>query len=163
MASENGASVVSNIQYDVNNTNQRASEPAGGERTNAISSSLTWHTVLEKTIPHQSDTACNLFRTPTVFPTASSFHTNTEECGLQRDSSLVSLSGDVEEQDTNEPDSKIQSVLPQSYNMSLQQKTDLDLDLDNTVCLPRQPDGNVDHVLFIIVVQNYIGIFFIGK
>lgn len=149
MASEDGAGIVSNVGCDVNNTNQRADEPAGGETTRSTLAETTWRNVVEKTTAaiavaaaagRACDPAHSSSRTPTGFPTASPFHANTEGHGrLQRDSDPASLSGDVGEQVASEPDNESRSPSPQRRSMS-HQRTDPD---SGTARFPGEPDGNL--------------------
>ncbi|XP_032679081.1 uncharacterized protein LOC116847802 [Odontomachus brunneus] len=145
MASEDGAGIVSNVGCDVNNTSERADEPAGGETTSATSAETTWCSVVEKTTTAAAASlaasARSSSRTPTGFPAASPFHANTEGHGrLQRDSDPASLSGDVGKRVASESDES-RSPSPQRRSMS-HQRTDPD---SGTARLPGEPDDSPDH------------------
>jgi len=139
MASEDGAGIVSNIGCDVNNTSQRAIESVGSETVGVTSSGATSRIVVEETDDRARDSARHSPRTPTDLPAASPFHTNTEGHTLQRDTGLASSSGDVAESvASSKPDNETQQPSPQRRSMSRH-----DSDLDDTACLPGEPDGNL--------------------
>lgn len=138
MASEDGAGIVSNVGYDVNNTSQRAAKSIGSETADGTSSATTWHAAVERTAGCASDPASNSPGTPTGFPAASPFHTNTEGHALRRDlGPAASSCGDVEERGASEPNNETQQP-SQQRNMSHQRT-----DLDGAACLPGGPDGNL--------------------
>lgn len=139
MASEDGAGIVSNVGYDVNNTIQRAAESIGSETADGTPSETTWHVVAERTADRASDPASNSPGTPTGFPAASPFHANTEGHALRRDSDPASSCGDVEERVTSESDNETQQPSHQQQRNMSHQRTDP----DGTACLPGEPDGNL--------------------
>lgn len=141
MASEDGAGIVSNVGYDVNNTSQRAIESVGSETVGVASSRTAARIVVEETDEGASDPAHNSPRTPTGLPAASPFHTdhtNTEGHALQRNTGLASSSGDVAQLvASSEPDNETHQPSSQRRSMSRH-----DSDLDDTARLPGEPDGN---------------------
>ncbi|XP_012234513.1 uncharacterized protein [Linepithema humile] len=141
MASEDGAGIVSNVGYDVNNTIQRAAESIGSKTADGTSSATTWHAVIERTAGRASDPASNSPGTPTGFPAASPFHANTEGHALRRDSGPTSSCGDVEERVAGESDNETQQPSHQQQRSMSHQRTDL----DGAACLPGEPDGNPDY------------------
>ena len=138
MASEDGAGIVSNVGYDVNNTSQRAIESVGSETVGVTSSRTAARIVVEETDEGARDPAYNSPRTPTGLPAASPFHTNTEGHALQRNTGLVSSSGDVAQLvASSEPVNETHQPSSQRRSMSRH-----DSDLDDTARLPGEPDGN---------------------
>ncbi|XP_070171374.1 uncharacterized protein [Polyergus mexicanus] len=136
MASEDGAGIVSNAGCDVNNTCDRATNLVGSEATDGTTSGTTWQlSVVETTANRASDPAPNSPGTPTGFPAASPFHANTEGHALQRDSGPASSSGDVGERRAGDNETS-----SQRRGMSHP-----GTDLDRSVRLPEETDGNQDH------------------
>lgn len=138
MASEDGAGIVSNVGYDVNNTSQRAIESVGSETVGVTSFRTAARIVIEETDEGARDPAHNSPRTPTGLPAASPFHTNTEGHALQRNTGLASSSGDVAQLvASSEPNNETHQPSSQRRSMSRH-----DSDLDDTARLPREPNGN---------------------
>lgn len=145
MASEDGAGIVSNAGCDVNNTSQRTTESIGSEAGCVTSSGTVSRSVLEETNGRAHDSAPNSPRTPTGLPAASPFHANTEGHALRRNTGLASSSGDVPELlASTEPDNETQQPSSQRRSMSHH-----DSDLDDTACLPAEPDGNLPFYSFL--------------
>ncbi|XP_071573770.1 uncharacterized protein [Temnothorax nylanderi] len=144
MASEDGAGIVSNVGCDVNNTSERATESVGSKAGSVTSSGTASRPVVEGTDERARDPARNSPRTPTDLPaSASPFHGNTEGHALPRDTGtgLASSSGDVADLvASTEPDNQTQQPSPQRRSMSHHGS-----DLDDTACLPGEPDGSPDH------------------
>ncbi|KAF3429576.1 hypothetical protein E2986_05451 [Frieseomelitta varia] len=141
MASETGTSIVSNERCDVNNTIQQIFEPLQTETTNVKVSRTTWNSVIKETNKFSDNFALHSIRTPTIFSTASSFNTNTEEDELRRNVNFMSSSGDVEERISFKiaVNTELHTSSLESCSMS-NQRNDLD-----TACISEQPDGNPDH------------------
>lgn len=138
MASEDGAVIVSNVGCDVNNTNQRATEPVGTETVGVASSGTASRTVIEETDSHARDSARNSPRTPTGLPAASPIHANTEGHALRKNTSLASSSGDVARlRASSEPDDETPQPFTQRRSMSRN-----GTDLEDTARLLGEPDGN---------------------
>lgn len=134
MASEDGASIVSNVGCDVNNTSDRTTEPVRSEAADGTASGTTWRrdVVVEGTAARASDPAANSPGTPTGSPAASPFHANTEGHALPRDSGPASSSGDVAERLAADSE-----TIGQRRTMSHP-----GTDLDCTARLPEETDGN---------------------
>lgn len=145
MASEDGAGIVSNAGCDVNNTSESATNFVGSEAASGTSSGTTWQrgSVVERTADRASDLAPNSPGTPTGFPAASPFRaTNTEEGHASPwDSGPASSSGDVGERRAS--DNEMSS---QRGSMSHP-----GTDLDRSVRLPEETDGNRHSVSFVVV------------
>ncbi|KAK9301975.1 hypothetical protein QLX08_005831 [Tetragonisca angustula] len=141
MASETGTTIVSNERCDVNNTIQQIFEPLQTETTNVKVSRTTWNSVIKETNEFSDNFALHSIRTPTIFSTASSFNTNTEEDELRRNVNFMSSSGDVEERISFKiaVNTELHTSSLESRSMS-NQRNDLD-----TACISEQPDGNPDH------------------
>ncbi|KAM0736802.1 Lysine-specific demethylase RSBN1L [Formica fusca] len=136
MASEDGAGIVSNVGCDVNNTSDRATNLVGSEATDGATSGTTWQLgVVERTANRASEPAPNSPGTPTGFPAASPFHANTEGHALQRDSGPASSSGDVGERRAGDNETSSQRRIMSHPGT----------DLDRSVRLPEETDGNQDH------------------
>lgn len=141
MASEDGARIVSNVGCDVNNTSQRATESVGSETVRVTSSGTASRIAVEVTDDRARDSARNSPRTPTGLPAASPFCTDTEGHALRRSTSLAGPSGDVAELVASSgTDSETRQPSPQRRSMSHHGS-----DLDDTACLPGEPDGSPDH------------------
>lgn len=138
MASENGAGIVSNVGCDVNNTSERATESVASAAVSVTSSGTTSRPGVEEADRRAHDPARNSPRTPTGLPAASPSHANTEGHALRRDTGLASSSGDVADLvASSEPDNETHQPSLQRRSMSRH-----DSDLDDTACLPGEPDGN---------------------
>ncbi|KYN20457.1 PREDICTED: uncharacterized protein LOC108760852 [Trachymyrmex cornetzi] len=145
MASKDGAGIVSNVGYDVNNTSQRAIESVGSETVGVTSSRTAASSVVEEADEGARDPAHNSPRTPTGLPAASPIHTNTEGYALQRNTGHASSSGDVAQlvassEPSSDPDNETHQPSSQRRSMSRH-----DSDLDDTARLPGEPDGSPDH------------------
>ncbi|XP_050477196.1 uncharacterized protein LOC126867097 [Bombus huntii] len=142
MASETGASIVSNERCDVNNTIQQVFDPLQAETNSVKVSRTTWNSVIKETNEFSDDFALHSIRTPTIFSTASSFNTNTEGNELRRNVNFMSSSGDVEERISFKIpiNTELRTPSLESHSMSNQRN-----DLDTVTCISEQPDGNPDH------------------
>ncbi|KAK2586057.1 hypothetical protein KPH14_008350 [Odynerus spinipes] len=142
MASENDTSIVSNERCDVNNTIQQVFEPSRGEISSAKVLRTQWGKVDKEATDCSGDIGLNSNRTPTVFPTASSFNTNTDGHELQRNANILSSSGDVQERENNKfaVSTTLHTLPSKSDSMSAQRN-----DLDSAACVPEKTDDNPDH------------------
>lgn len=141
MASETGTSIVSNERCDVNNTIQEVFEPLETETTGVKVPRASWTGVIEETNEYSDNFALRPTRTPTIFPTASSYNTNTEGNELRRSANFMSSSGDVEEERINYKTAvitKLHTTSLEPHSMSNQKN-----DLDSVARLSEQPDGNI--------------------
>lgn len=140
MASETGASIVSNERCDVNNTIQQVFDPLQAETNSVKVSRTTWNSVTKETNEFSDDFALHSIRTPTIFSTASSFNTNTEGNELRRNVNFMSSSGDVEERISFKIpiNTELRTPSLESHSMSNQRN-----DLDTGTCISEQPDGNI--------------------
>ncbi|XP_015191224.1 PREDICTED: uncharacterized protein LOC107074369 [Polistes dominula] len=142
MASENDTGIVSNERCDVNNTIQQVFEPLKGEISNAKVLSTQWKNLIKEATDCSDNIGLNSDRTPTVFPTASSFNTNTDRNELQRNANILRSSGDVQESANYKfvINTTLHKLPSKSDSMSTQRN-----DLDSAACVPEKTDDNPDH------------------
>ncbi|XP_014611556.1 PREDICTED: uncharacterized protein LOC106790858 [Polistes canadensis] len=142
MASENDTDIVSNERCDVNNTIQQVFEPLRGEISNAKVLSSQWKNLIKEATDCSDNIGLNSDRTPTVFPTASSFNTNTDRHELQRNANILRSSGDVQESANYKfvINTTLHKLPSNSDSMSTQKN-----DLDSAACVPEKTDDNPDH------------------
>ncbi|XP_054011293.1 uncharacterized protein LOC128893975 [Hylaeus anthracinus] len=140
MATETGASIVSNERCDVNNTIEEVFEPPRRETTNGKVAKTPWNSVTNETNEFTNSLAVHSIRTPTIFSTASSFSTNTEGRETQRNVSFMSSSGDVEERATYKLAINTALHVPSMEPRSMSNNRS---DLDSI--RSEQPNGNPDH------------------
>ncbi|KAF7393283.1 hypothetical protein HZH66_009116 [Vespula vulgaris] len=141
MASENDTGIVSNERCDVNNTIQQVFEPLRGEISSAKALGTQWKNVNKEATDCSGDIGLNSNRTPTVFPTASSFNTNTDRHELQRNANTLSSSGDVQERANYKfiVSTTLHKLPSKPDSMSTQRN-----DLDSAACVPEKTDDNPD-------------------
>ncbi|XP_046825743.1 uncharacterized protein LOC124427181 [Vespa crabro] len=141
MASENDTGIVSNERCDVNNTIQQVFEPLRREISSAKVLGTQWKNVNKEATDCSGDIGLNSNRTPTVFPTASSFNTNTDRHELQRNANTLSSSGDVQERANYKfiISTTLHKLPSKPDSMSTQRN-----DLDSAACVPEKTDDNPD-------------------
>ncbi|KAF7395772.1 hypothetical protein HZH68_009822 [Vespula germanica] len=141
MASENDTGIVSNERCDVNNTIQQVFEPLRAEISSAKALGTQWKNVNKEATDCSGDIGLNSNRTPTVFPTASSFNTNTDRHELQRNANTLSSSGDVQERANYKfiVSTTLHKLPSKPDSMSTQRN-----DLDSAACVPEKTDDNPD-------------------
>ncbi|KAI4498240.1 hypothetical protein M0802_006726 [Mischocyttarus mexicanus] len=141
MASENDTGIVSNERCDVNNTIQQVFNPLKGEISNAKVLSTQWNNLIKEATDCSDNIGLNSDRTPTVFPTASSFNTNTDRHELQRNANILRSSGDVQESANYKfvINTTLHKLPSKSDSMSTQRN-----DLDSAAYVPEKTDDNPD-------------------